>query len=449
MNDTSYTWSSSFVLPYESEWSIREKFSYLNALPPVGDKKTKRIISVPEDYSSYDKIRWYPFWERGLRACPKCIQSGYHSIIHDLGYFEYCFIHKDTRLEFYSYEAARSFEKGEPQLYRFLPQIRTIDLLNNQELRMQIESYKSMIKHIFPEHLCILDYHMYKEYDRQGYLYENTRFSLIEHCFMPNNPWIKGKDRVLLQIDTSEISYANRKCLWNAAKYSRKIDAESIPSQIFVDAKKTRYRQLYSCDFKLDIILKNYFHEKTIELFSSENDYDIWEHTINVSTLKLNDKINLLKLSIYIIYRSICSANSPYYTLIGPWKKVEYSMMNNFMPVNFFNINYLEDELDKSPDKYYYIHFKEIILRDALDYAIEELSNILEQKLICLDKGFFNSYFPIKFPQYIIKKTGEQWSIVACDPPEGLPDEYSIYEKIHREYNEKMRTAVNRCTLKK
>ena len=43
MNDTSYTWSSSFVLPYESEWSIREKFSYLNALPPVGDKKTKRI----------------------------------------------------------------------------------------------------------------------------------------------------------------------------------------------------------------------------------------------------------------------------------------------------------------------------------------------------------------------------------------------------------------------
>ena len=123
--------------------------------------------------------------------------------------------------------------------------------------------------------------------------------------------------------------------------------------------------------------------------------------------------------------------------------------MNNFMPVNFFNINYLEDELDKSPDKYYYIHFKEIILRDALDYAIEELSNILEQKLICLDKGFFNSYFPIKFPQYIIKKTGEQWSIVACDPPEGLPDEYSIYEKIHREYNEKMRTAVNRCTLKK
>lgn len=53
------------------------------------------------------------------------------------------------------------------------------------------------------------------------------------------------------------------------------------------------------------------------------------------------------------------------------------------------------------------------------------------------------------FPQYIIKKTREQWSIIACDPPEGLPEEYSIYEKIHREYDEKLRNAVNRCILKK
>ena len=162
MNDTSYTWSSSFVFPYESEWSMREKFCYLNALPLIEDKEAKRYISVPEDYCSYNKIRWYPFREKGLRACPKCIQSGYHSIIHDLGYFEYCFIHTDTRLVFYSYEVARSFEKGEPKLYTFLPKIRTIDLFNNLELRMQIETYKSMVKDIFPEHLCILDFHYHK-----------------------------------------------------------------------------------------------------------------------------------------------------------------------------------------------------------------------------------------------------------------------------------------------
>ena len=92
MNDTSYTWSSSFVLPYESEWSVREKFCYLNALPPTEDKKFKKKIPFPADYDPYDKIQWRLPIERKFRACPLCIQSGYHSVIHDLDCFDYCFI---------------------------------------------------------------------------------------------------------------------------------------------------------------------------------------------------------------------------------------------------------------------------------------------------------------------------------------------------------------------
>ena len=266
---------------------------------------------------------------------------------------------------------------------------------------------------------------------------------------MPQNPWIKGKDRTLLQIDTSEIPYANRKSLWNAAKYCRKISAKSIPSKIFLDARINRYTTLFDGDFKLEIIFKNYFHEKRMEIFSSERDFDNWRRFIRMDTSKLEDKISCLKLSFYIVFISICARKGIRSDGIHFWHKVDYSLINNFMPVKFFNINYLEDELDKSPDKYYYIHFKEIILRDALDYAIEELSNILEQKLICLDQRLYSPYFPIKFPQYIIKKTRNQWSIVACDPPEGLPDEYSIYEKEFREYHQIMRCATNRCTLKK
>ena len=87
-------------------------------------------------------------------------------------------------------------------------------------------------------------------------------------------------------------------------------------------------------------------------------------------------------------------------------------------------------------------------MRDALDYAIQELCHIARQKLINLENGIMNSYYPVKFPQYIIKRTAEKWTIIACDPPEGLPSNFSLYEEIHLEYTNKLRTAVESISEK-
>lgn len=448
MNDTSYTWSSSFVLPYESEWSVREKFCYLNALPPTEDKKFKKKIPFPADYDPYDKIQWRLPIERKFRACPLCIQSGYHSVIHDLDCFDYCFIHNDTLLVTYPFTLARQFENGEPRLYRFLSKIRAIDLIDNVNLKMKIYAYKSLVNDIFPERLNILNFNSYLEQNDYEEFYKNTVFSLIERNFMPNNPWIKGKDRIIMQLDTSKIPYENRKCLWKAAKYCRKRNKEFIPSEIYIDAQKTESLRIYSRN-KLGIIFKNYIDERINEIFTSKKEYEVWESLIWNKQFKFLGSKCYLKLSMYIIFCSVCSINTIRSNAVSTWKNVEYNYLSNFMPMNFFNINFLDDKLDRIKDKHHYLCFKEAIMRDALDYAIQELNNILRQRLINLDNGIYDSFFPIKFPQYIVKRKDSKWTIYACDPPEGLPYEYFVYKDIYKEHREKIRGVAKYSILNK
>lgn len=448
MNDTSYSWNKSFVLPYESEWSIKEKFCYLNAFSSIDNKKFKEIVTVPEDYRSYDQIKWYPFTMRGVRACPKCIRSGYHSIIHDLGYFDYCFIHKHTQLQFYTNTPARTFKKSENQLYIFLPEVRAIDLIDNHKLKMKIDAYKTLIKDLFPEQLCILDFAKDKQQERYGELYENTKFSLMERCFMPNNPWIRGTDRLLLQIDSSDLHLENIKCLWKAAKYCKNRNTEWIPAKIFCNAKDVRCRGWCSGDFRLGIIFRNYFDEKIIELFSTKKEYEVFEDSIKRKKFKLKGLKNCLQLSMYLIHRSVSKSDSVYADTISRWENEELSLRENYMPTSFFDINYLEDEFDESPDKLNYLYFKEVILRNALDYAIQELSYLLNKKLISMDKGIWYSYYPVKFPQFIIKKNDDKWCIFACNPPEGLPHEFYEYERIYTENIDKFRSALKRIPEK-
>ena len=452
MNDTSYSWSTSFVLPFESEWSINEKFCYLNALQTVGTGKNKINIPLPEENKKYNKIiQRYPFLSRGQQICPICIQHGYHSVIHNLGYFEYCFIHRNTRLVFHPiHTRARAFEKGEPLLYEFLPKVRTINLIDNQKLRMQIEAYQALVKNVFPDYLHVIDFKREDEFWRCGKLYKNTQFSLIERCFMPNNPWHKGKDRVILQITSSEITIMNRKCLWKAAKYCRKRNSNMVPSDIFSYAKNAKPIQKYACDYRLGIIFKNNYEKNIMELFNSKTEYLEWKYNIFVSkNLKLDSVKQYLQVSMLMIYESICGNDLSYDDeVISQWRTLRYSMFKNYMPVTFFDLNFLEDELiGVKSDNLKVLCFKEAIMKDALDYAIQELCNILRQKLINIDNGISNCYYPVKLPQYIIKRIGDKWEIIACDPPDGLPANFFLYEKIHLEQIDMLRTATKSFTL--
>lgn len=132
-----YVWKSEWIWPYESIWSIIEKFKYANSLcnsdiyklvrarAPRNTfyiyssmyasintvEKTAFIELIGDDiftitanqlkelmgplYNICD-IRKYMLQE--WRYCPKCIKSGYHSMYHQLSFFDRCIFH-DIKLK--------------------------------------------------------------------------------------------------------------------------------------------------------------------------------------------------------------------------------------------------------------------------------------------------------------------------------------------------------------
>lgn len=134
-----YVWDKKYVRPYESPWSVMRNFTLLNAccgnlratlsLLDIGSKNSHRKtyfdsmlltylnISIdekdlkrtmkallPRDYlRQFDPIRDIiknspSIMSRKLRYCPICMKSGYHSVLHQIGGKQHCFIHRNVSL---------------------------------------------------------------------------------------------------------------------------------------------------------------------------------------------------------------------------------------------------------------------------------------------------------------------------------------------------------------
>lgn len=145
-----YLWDKKWVRPYESIWSIMRNFrivnhcfKYKNAMAlldieipcfqqgtygthGVLDKKLCIFSKLTTNYYDLkpleDKLLPNNYFNRlkpitkllkdfpealtpRLKYCPKCIKSGYHSVIHQVSGLRYCFIHKDTQL-IYDYQSS-------------------------------------------------------------------------------------------------------------------------------------------------------------------------------------------------------------------------------------------------------------------------------------------------------------------------------------------------------
>ncbi|MGR5973935.1 hypothetical protein ACT7CX_25415 [Bacillus cereus] len=133
-----FAWSTEWIQKYESPWGIIEKFKYANAingnivLKLIGNEKvrnfkeisnagrhhrdliyfhgvdcklSRKILGVNlKQYHDYllDKSL-YPFainrsnmdynFHRHLNYCPACLNTGYHSIFHQIKFFDHCLFH--------------------------------------------------------------------------------------------------------------------------------------------------------------------------------------------------------------------------------------------------------------------------------------------------------------------------------------------------------------------
>jgi hypothetical protein len=135
---TMYTWNKNWILPFESPWSILQKFQYTNVLRDTDifktlggerirkkksplwsqmdrklidlnafdDDRSKAILNISikelndQHYSrllgSENLNLVYTYFDRELRYCPECLKNGYHSILHQFKLFELCSVHNQA-----------------------------------------------------------------------------------------------------------------------------------------------------------------------------------------------------------------------------------------------------------------------------------------------------------------------------------------------------------------
>lgn len=108
-------WDSAWILPYESDWSINEKFLYLNGYThkltnyAKGDPRKEMCADGREVTAAYRYNLWmitssdeddidksscyYQLYSNTVRYCPECLNSGYHTEMHQLKFSAECPIH--------------------------------------------------------------------------------------------------------------------------------------------------------------------------------------------------------------------------------------------------------------------------------------------------------------------------------------------------------------------
>jgi len=127
-----YLWKKNWCWPYESAWSILEKFKYANA---ISNDSLRKIISLrtststmiftqklyvyrqsqfsEDDFLEYFQISPTHFdtlnvfkgndfnqlFRKELYYCPTCIRLGYHSFLHQLSFVDLCPFHQDPLLK--------------------------------------------------------------------------------------------------------------------------------------------------------------------------------------------------------------------------------------------------------------------------------------------------------------------------------------------------------------
>lgn len=140
-NFTRYTWKTKYILPYESKWSLREKFCFLNGYTYSLYKKAN-IGTLSSEYkvtnTCLNQITTKEFISPYIRICPKCMEYGYHSNIHQNLLYTNCYVHKDISLTETDipYEISNI---GNPLYEFFYPEGNICNIIKNDTLLKAIE----------------------------------------------------------------------------------------------------------------------------------------------------------------------------------------------------------------------------------------------------------------------------------------------------------------------
>ena len=357
-----YTWKSDYILPYESMYSIREKFCYLNAVTWPYFIKVRKCIEGTEKFGQIyyysglgaNTIPGYSlpsYYE--IRYCPLCLLYGYHSVFHQALPFRTCFVHKKQSLIRYKWHYA-VMRTDDTILYDglfFNTSPRIENIIQPKPLLIKLNGISDVLKNI--KNLSFYDTNYYDQIDDR--IVYNSTSKFMHRLFEGKHIIPKG---VSLILDKSECCLIRK----NPSVYYHNSTAD-IVSQFIENMIKSEFEDY-----------REYFND----IFNLEDD------------IKFLCQNRCSKYAtIIIIYSMIYKYNETlYYKYMDLWLKLRrpYINVKNRIVSIMDELEHLKNIKEKGylRDNRYWRNidvFKEAILKDSFYYAKKNLTEYLKRHL--------------------------------------------------------------------
>lgn len=427
MKEPTYTWKTEYILPYESYWSIRAKFCYLNAEKYSNFSKInrdKKIIKTPSVFECIPKSL-KPFYiqrtfERKVYICPICIINGYHSIFHQWNIFKNCFIHLKTTLIKTDYEFQYpKYDSGRQDFYEQQSNVTVETIVQNHNIR------KKILKAVKPLSEVNSKYSVFDFTDGisscNGY-YDSVKKFILKNIFQIS---VESSKKCILAIkkenildETSKLLYLTYCEVWNyfflynknhEMVTSNTLDEYTSKSLCYVENKAlyTTYPTVDATALCMKNIVYKFIDHKcgNLDMFY---DYcsELWRNPSSRQLRTYSHKeIYAGILSIY----AMTGINDPAYflELWDKWKTREFYCQ--------FSLNILSD-LHKVTNWYHtYENSGLLVLKSyILSFTIlQDLFYTLNQYILykidageidLMDENILHRNHKIKAPQYIIEE---------------------------------------------
>ncbi len=408
------TWKPSFVLPYESNWSILEKFSFMNAVPrytvkisEIGNMRASIEETIPF-LNQLKRITLLQFTDDyQVRVCPECIKYGYHSNLHQLLLYDTCYIHKNTNL----ITTNILFHKiGETQNY-----YETNNTTTAKNIADNVHLLEEIIKVTgdFTKHKLIQCINVNDAAVEKNVMWNSTRAFLLSQIFLQT--FFVAGVRTVLSVAKNDLPEMNDNAMKELInKYPLVFGTDiALNNRNFNE----RYTSVYMKTLIDDFISSEFDSED--EYYNEVSRIDSWE---NYGKYRQRNKIDRYAKVITIMH--IINSREPafYHKLLTGWHLPPFECVH---PINVAAImsqlrsvfvKYIS--FDRSVQETDILIFAHTFLKDILD----DTSRWLAAKIRCGEFDIFDDMmisrenFYIPASQYVLLDEVDKVTLYACQP---------------------------------
>lgn len=388
------TWKPSLVLPFESDWSIREKFSFMNAVArstikvsQIGDLRASTAEKIPF-LNRLTSVKSSQFMVNNqVRVCPECIKYGYHSNLHQ--YLE-------------------TISKG-PNYYETNHTTTAKNIVDNGQLLKEIIK----VSRKFTDHKVIQYINVNYATERKDVIFNSTKAFLLSRVSSQTS-YVAGVRRVL-SVAKKDLPEVNNSAMKELS------DKSPLGYVINWDINKRKLNEQCTSAY-MKTIIDDFIRSE----FNSENEYyhavsimDTWE-----SSGKYRDKEKINRYAKVIMIMHIINSRQPefYRKLLTEWHYPPFECFHVISVADIMSrlgsVFIKNNAYDGSVHKTSVVTFAHAFLKDIFADTSRRLAmkirsgefNLFDDKLISRE----NFYIPAS--QYVLMDEIDKVTLYACKP---------------------------------